>query len=165
MCRYAAGRGEKLAQFVLPIATRTYANWVDAGSAVAWANSEHGVDAWNARLADPGTHVLACERPDDSLAACAFVRISGATARFGGLYVADAGRGLGSRLSAERLRISREAGARTAYMLIRATNTPARALAEKAGFAMAHEDPCARLASVPRLVYTMALEVPALLPV
>lgn len=164
MCRYTSGQGENLARFALPIATRTYAKWVDPASAREWAHAEHGADAWNARLADPATHVLACERPDGSIAACAFVRLSGGTAHFGGLYVADAGSGLGTRLCDERLRISRDAGARTAYMLIRATNAPARALAEKAGFAVAHEDPCPRLASVPRLVYTMPLDVQSLLP-
>ena len=149
---------------MLPIATRTYAKWVDPASAGQWAESEHGADSWNARLDDSQTHVLAFERPDGSVAACAFVRLRGETAHFGGLYVQDAGCGLGRQLCDERLRISREAGVRTAFMLIRATNEPARALAGKAGFSMAHEEPCARLATVPRLVYTMPLEAPALLP-
>lgn len=161
MRRYTSGQGEGLARFVLPIATRTYAKWVDPASARDWAHSEHGVDAWNLRLDDPATHVLVFERLDESIAACAFVRLRGETAHFGGLYVEDVGCGLGRMLSGERLHISREAGARTAFMLIRATNAPARALAAKAGFVMAHEDPCVRLTTVPRLVYTMSLESPA----
>lgn len=73
--RYHAGHGERLAQFVLPIAGRTYANWVDPDLAHSWATSEHGAESWNLRLADPATHVLAVERTDTSIAACAFVRI------------------------------------------------------------------------------------------
>ena len=165
LCRYEAGEGEKLNRFVVPIASRTYAEWVDVGSARAWARSEHGVEAWNARLNDPSTHVLVYERPDESIAACAFVRISDGTAYFGGLYVEDTGCGLGRMLRDERLRIGRESGARTALMLVRQTNEPARTHAEKAGFAMIGEEPCPVLSTVPRLVYAMALNVPALRPV
>lgn len=164
LCRYTSGQGAKLARFVLPIAIRTYAKWVDPESASAWAHSEHGVDAWDARLDDATTHVLAFERPDQSVAACAFVRVTAETAYFGGLYVEDGGRGLGSSLSAERVRISCESGARTAVMLIRETNAPARALAEKAGFVMVAEEPCARLSSVPRLLYAMPLDAQVLIP-
>lgn len=164
LCRYTPHQAGKLAAFVLPIAGRTYARWVDPVSARAWALSEHGVDAWGARLGDTATHVLAYERPDASVAACAFVRITDTTAHFGGLYVQDAGCGLGTLLYTERLRISRESGVHTAVMLIRATNGPARALAEKAGFTAAGEDPCSQLSSVPRMRYSMQLETPALVP-
>lgn len=157
LCRYGPGREAKLARFALPIAIRTYAKWVDSPSATAWAHLEHGADAWNARLVDATTHVLVCERPDESIAACAFVRIADHTAHFGGLYVEDAGRGLGTLLRDERLRISRETGARTAVMLIRETNEPARALAAKAGFTMVDVRPCTQLSAVPRLVYAMPL--------
>lgn len=165
MRRYESGQGDKLAGFVLPIATRTYAEWVDQVSAAVWAGSEHGAAAWAARLDDPTTHVLVCERADGSIAACAFIRITGETAFFGGLYVQDVACGLGSLLRDERLRIGREAGARTAVMLIRETNGPARMLAEKAGFEMAGEDPCSRLATVRRLVYEKPLNAPALVAV
>lgn len=163
--RYEPGTGDKLAGFVLPIATRTYANWADPLAAGVWARSEHGADAWNARLEDAATHVLVCERADASIAACAFVRIREATAFFGGLYVEDVGCGLGTQLRDERLRISREAGARTAVMLIRETNAPARILAEKAGFETVGDDPCTRLSTVHRLVYEKPLDAPALVPV
>ena len=156
--RYGIGQGEKLAHFVLPIATRTYAKWVDAASARTWASSEHGADAWNTRLDNPATHVLACERGDSSVAACAFVRVTDGTAYFGGLYVEDTGRGLGSRLRDERLRISHEAGAHTAVMLIRQTNEPARLLAERAGFEVVGTDACTRLSAVPRLRYAKSLQ-------
>ena len=162
--RYKLGQGAKLASFVLPIASRTYAKWVDPESASAWARSEHGMEAWTARLGDARTHVLVCERPDGSIAACAFVRVTDGVAHFGGLYVEDVGCGLGRRLCDERLRISREAGAHTAVMLIRKTNEPARALAAKAGFSMVDEDPCARLSTVPRLVYEMRLNAQILVP-
>jgi L-amino acid N-acyltransferase YncA len=164
MRRYESGQGDKMAAFVLPIATRTYAEWVDPASAELWARSEHGAGAWTARLDDATTHVLVCERTDGSIAACAFVRISGETAFFGGLYVQDVGCGLGSLLRDERLRISSDAGARTAVMLIRETNAPARMLAQKAGFEMDGEDPCTRLSTVPRLVYRKPLNAPALVP-
>ena len=162
--RYSPGQGDKLAEFVLPIATRTYSNWVGPVAAGMWAESEHGAGAWNSRLDDESTHVLVCERADGSIAACAFVRIASGTAFFGGLYVADVSRGLGTLLRDERLRISREAGAATAVMLIRETNVPARKLAERAGFELVAEDPCARLSAVPRLLYAKPLEAPALLP-
>jgi ribosomal protein S18 acetylase RimI-like enzyme len=155
--RYTSGQAEKLARFVVPIASRTYANWVDESSAALWAGLEHGVSSWTARLDDSATHVLAYERPDTSLAACGFVRLRDDTAYLGGLYVEDAGRGLGSMLIDERLRIGRESGALTAVMLIRETNTPARVLASKAGFDAVGEDPCGRLSMVPRLVYTKRL--------
>lgn len=164
MCRYGLGQAESLARFVVPIASRTYAMWADPVSAGAWASVEHGVHAWTSRLEDMATHVLAFERPDTSIAACAFVRISEGVAHFGGLYVEDVARGLGGRLGDERLRISREAGARTAMMRIRESNAPARALAEKAGFSMVDEDPCARLSGVRRLVYAKPLDAPALVP-
>jgi L-amino acid N-acyltransferase YncA len=159
--RYGSGQGKRLARFVLPIACRTYAQWVDAAPARAWARFEHGVQAWNARLDDPFTHVLVCERTNGSIAACAFVQITGETAYFGGLYVEDTGRGLATSLREERLRIARESGARTALMVIRRTNEPARILAEKAGFSVVGEKPCALLPTVPRLVYAMALDAPA----
>ena len=162
VARYGIGQAERLAHFVLPIAVRTYAKWVDRESASAWAQTEHDARAWNSRLADPSTHVLAAEREDASIAACAFVRLTAETAFFGGLYVEDTGRGLGALLRDERIRISREAGARAALMLIRETNAPARALAEKAGFTTVGEDPCTRLAAVPRLVYRLPLSTPAL---
>lgn len=162
MRRYGSGPADKLACFVLPIAARTYADWVDPESADRWARSEHGVDAWRARLESVGTHVLVCERPDVSIAACAFVRVTDRTAFLGGLYVEDTGRGLGSRLRDARLRIGSAAGADTAVMLIRETNLPARILAEKAGFEVRGHDPCTRLATVPRLVYAKALNAPAL---
>lgn len=162
--RYGLGQGTKLACFVLPIAGKTYSKWVDPASAGAWALAEHGVAAWDARLEDPATHVLVCERPDGSIAACAFVRLRGDTAHFGGLYVEDVSCGLGKLLCQERIRISRESGVRRAVMLIRATNGPARALAAKAGFTAVDEDPCARLSTVPRLVYAMSLDAPVLLP-
>lgn len=164
LCRYESGQGEKLNRFVLPIASRTYAKWTDPASARAWARSEHGVEAWDARLGDPSTHVLVYERPDESVAACAFVRIAGETAHLGGLYVEDVGCGLGRMLRDERLRIGRESGARTALMLVRQANEPARAHAEKAGFALLGEDPCTLLSTLPRLVYAMALDAPVLLP-
>lgn len=163
--RYEPGQGDKLADFVLPIATRTYAEWVEPVSAAIWARAEHGAAAWAARLDDATTHVLVCERTDGSIAACAFVRITGETAFFGGLYVEDVACGLGSLLRDERLRIGRQAGARTAVMLIRQTNGPARILAEKAGFEMVGEDPCTRLATVQRLVYQKSLNAPALVAV
>lgn len=47
-------------------------------------------------------------------------------------------------------------------MLIRQTNEPARSHAEKAGFALAGEEPCALLSTVPRLVYAMTLNAAAL---
>lgn len=162
--RYEPDQGEKLAEFVLPIATRTYANWVDPAAAGVWAQSEHGARAWNSRLDDESTHVLVCERADASIAACAYVRINFGTAFFGGLYVGEISRGLGTLLRDERLRISRDAGASTAVMLIRGTNTPARRLAEKAGFEFVAEEPCSRLSTVPRLLYAKPLAVPALLP-
>ena len=165
LCRYELGQGEKLNRFVLPIASRTYAKWVDTAAARAWAQSEHGVAAWNARLEDASTHVLVYERPDESIAACAFVRVTDETAYFGGLYVEDVGRGLGRMLRDERLRIGRESGARTALMLVRQTNELARTHAEKAGFAMVGQQPCTLLSTVPRLVYAMTLNTPALLPV
>ena len=56
--RYGIGQGEKLAHFVLPIATRTYAKWVDAASARTWASSEHGADAWNTRLDNPAKRII-----------------------------------------------------------------------------------------------------------
>lgn len=164
MARCGIGQAERLASFVLPIAVRTYAKWVEPQSASTWAETEHGARAWDSRLADPATHVVAVERENDSIAACAFVRLTTETAFFGGLYVEDTGRGLGSFLRDERIRISREAGALTALMLIRETNAPARALAEKAGFAMVAEDPCTRLAAVPRLVYRLTLNLPAPVP-
>lgn len=164
MSRYAHGQGEKLARFVLPIASRTYAEWVDPVSASAWAGAEHGAQQWNARLRDSSTHVLVCERDDTSIAACAFVRLTEETAFFGGLYVEDVGRGLGRWLCDERIRISREAGAGAAMMLIRESNLPARTLAAKTGFIAVAEDPCTRLAAVPRLVYRMTLTSPALIP-
>jgi L-amino acid N-acyltransferase YncA len=165
LCRYGSGQGDKLADFVLPIASRTYAEWVDPQSAWGWAIAEHGAHVWSARLDDASTHVLVCERPDASMAACAFVRIRETTAFFGGLYVADVARGLGTLLRDERLRISREAGARTAVMLIRETNRPARILATKAGFEMVGEDPCTSLTAVPRLVYEKPLEASRLVPI
>lgn len=152
--RYTSGQAEKLARFVVPIASRTYAKWVDHGSAILWADAEHGVPAWEARLEDPATHVLVYERTDGSIAACGFIRLGAETAYLGGLYVEDAGRGLGTQLLEERLRIGRESGVATAVMLIRETNTPARLLAEKAGFEAIDQDPCGRLSSVPRLVYS-----------
>ena len=160
--RYGSGQGAILADFVVPIAIRTYATWVDSGSARAWARAEHGAEAWTARVEDPATHVLVCERPDTSIAACAFVRIAYETAHFGGLYVEDRGCGLGSRLRDERLRIGLEAGARTAVMRIRETNELARQLAEKAGFEIIGTDPCTRLSAVPRLLYSKELSVPVL---
>lgn len=163
--RYRPGQAGTLAAFVVPIATRTYADWVDPHSAGVWADSEHGLDAWNARLADPATHVLVYERDDGSVAACAFVRISAETAFLGGLYVQDIACGLGTGLRDERVRLARDAGARTAVMLIREANGPARLLAERAGFDMVGEDPCTRLSTVPRLIYSKTLEAPALLPV
>lgn len=163
--RYTSGQADELARFVVPIASRTYAKWVDHDSARLWAGAEHGVLAWHDRLADPATHVLVYERPDGSVAACGFVRLHGDTAYLGGLYVEDAGRGLGTLLLDERLRIGRECGAQTAVMLIRETNTPARVLAQKAGFEAIDQDPCGRLSTVPRLVYakrlTAALPLPA----
>lgn len=155
--RYASGQAEKLARFVVPIASRTYANWVDPESASRWADAEHGVPAWEVRLDDSATHVLVFERTDASIAACGFVRVSADTAYLGGLYVEDTGCGLGRRLLAERLRIGHESGALTAFMLIRETNTPARVLAQKAGFEAIDQDPCGRLSTVPRLVYTKRL--------
>lgn len=133
--------------------------------ALLGAQTEHGAEAWNARLRDPSTHVLVHERPDGSIAACAFVRICEETAYFGGLYVEDAGRGLGRMLRDERLRIARESGARIALMMVRQANEPARVHAEKAGFSVVGEDPCTFLSTVPRLVYAMALDAPVLLPV
>lgn len=164
LCRYGLSQAENLARFVVPIASRTYAKWIEAAAAGEWAGVEHGVQAWTLRLEDPATHVLAFERPDASIAACAFVRISGEVAHFGGLYVEDVARGLGGRLRDERLRISLEAGAKTAVMRIRESNAPARALAEKAGFTIVEEDPCARLSAVRRLVYAKPLDVPVLVP-
>lgn len=164
MRRYESGQAEKLAAFAVPIASRTYANWTDPASAGAWALSEHGATAWEARLSDPATHVLVCERPDFSIAACAFVRIGDDTAYLGGLYVEDVACGLGTRLRDERLRIGREAGVRTASMLIRETNAPARILAERAGFEIVDVEPCSRLSTVPRLRYSMRLTAPSLLP-
>lgn len=158
LCRYESGQGERLSRFVLPIACRTYSQWIGTASARAWARSEHGVEAWNERLADPATHVLAYERADRTIAACAFVRVSDETAYLGGLYVEDVGRGLGRMLRDERLRIARESGARTALMLVRQTNEPARIHAEKAGFAVVGVKPCQLVSTVPRLVYAMALE-------
>ena len=155
LCRYEPGQGDMLSRFVLPIAGRTYAKWVDTASAHEWARSEHGVHAWNARLADSSTYVLVYERPDESIAACAFVRITDEMAYLGGLYVEDIGRGLGRMLRDERLRIGRHAGARTAVMLVRQTNEPARNHAEKAGFSMVGEESCTQLPTVPRLVYAM----------
>ncbi|WP_313675143.1 GNAT family N-acetyltransferase [Mycolicibacterium sp.] len=114
--------------------------------------------------ADSSTHVLVCERPAGSIAACAFVQITEETAYFGGLYVEDVGRGLGTMLVTERLRIARESGARTALMLVRQTNEPARNHAEKAGFSVVGEKPCQLVSTVPRLVYAMALDAPALVP-
>lgn len=163
--RYGPGQAVTLAGFVLPIAGRTYARWVDAASADIWALSEHGVRSWISRLNDAATHVLVYERPGASVAACAFVRIRDTTAHFGGLYVQDAGRGLGTSLYAERLRICRESDARTAEMVIRQTNGPTRALAAKAGFTVAGEDPCTRLSTVPRLRYTRRVRERALVPV
>lgn len=162
--RYGTGQAERLARFVVPIASRTYARWVGDQSASGWARDEHGTGAWTARLADANTHVLVSERTDGSIAACGFVRIADHTAHFGGLYVEDVGVGLGRLLRDERLRISREAGAHTAVMLIRESNGPARLLAEKAGFQQVGEDTCARLSTVPRLVYSMPLSTPALIP-
>lgn len=163
--RYTSGRADALARFVVPIATRTYAKWTDHDSASLWADAEHGRIAWADRLADPATHVLVCERPDNSIAACGFVRLGAETAYLGGLYVEDVGRGLGTLLLDERLRIGRESGARTAVMRIRETNTPARVLAQRAGFDVIDEDPCGQLSNVPRLLYskelTAALPVPA----
>ena len=164
LSRYAFGQGERRARFVVPIASSTYAKWADPASASDWASVEHGTQAWDSRLGDASTHVLVCERDDASVAGCAFVRLTEETAFFGGLYVEDTGRGLGRWLRDERLRISRDAGSRTAMMLIRESNAPARALAEKAGFVMVAEDPCTRLSTVPRLVYTMPLNAPALIP-
>jgi len=155
--RYRPGQAETLARFVVPIASRTYAKWVDHNSATLWALSEHGMAAWTARLDDPATHVLVYQRPDASIAACAFVRLSRDAAYLGGLYVEDVGRGLGRRLLDERLRIGGEFGAMSAVMLIRETNTPARILAEKAGFEVTDEDPCGRLSAVRRLVYRRRL--------
>ncbi len=155
--RYASGQAEMLARFVVPIASRTYAKWVDHDSAALWAGAEHGAPAWAERLDDVATHVLVYERPEGSIAACAFVRIRADTAYLGGLYVEDVGRGLGRLLLDERLRIGRESGALTAVMLIRETNTPARVLAQKAGFEAIAQDPCGRLSAVPRLVYTKRL--------
>lgn len=165
LCRYGPGRSADLARFVVPIAGETYARWVGHCAAVGWAHSEHGVDAWDVRLADPSTHVLVCERPDGSIAACGFLRITADTAHLGGLYVGDVARGLGTRLCEERLKISRAAGARTAVMFIRETNTPARALAEKAGFSVVDQRPCERLSTVTRLLYSMSLDARVLLPV
>lgn len=162
--RYAPGRAGKLARFVVPIASRTYAEWVDLSLATLWAGVEHGVSAWDARLGDSATHVLVFERPDTSIAACGFVRVTDESAYLGGLYVEDVGRGLGSRLIDERLRIGRESGAPTATMLIRETNTPARVLAEKAGFAATDHAPCGRLSTVPRLVYTQRLNAAVAIP-
>lgn len=163
--RYGLGQAEKLARFVVPIASRTYARWVDEDSASRWAVTEHGVPAWETRLDDPATHVLVYERPDASIAACGFIRLSRDTAYLGGLYVEDVGCGLGRMLLNERLNIGRDFGAQTAVMLIRETNTPARVLAEKAGFEATEEDPCGRLSTVRRLVYrrrlTAAVPVPA----
>lgn len=164
LCRCQPGHADKLADFAVPIATRTYSEWVDASEALAWALAEHGIASWNERLADAGTHVLVCERPDTSIAACAFVRIAGDTAYLGGLYVQDVACGLGTMLRDERLRISREAGVHTAVMVIRSTNGPARALAERAGFAVVDERPCAHLSTVPRLVYEKRLSAPLLVP-
>lgn len=162
--RYRSGQGETLARFVVPIATRTYARWVALESAGLWAAAEHGTPAWQTRLDDPATHVLVYERPNASIAACAFIRLSRDTAYLGGLYVEDVGCGLGRRLLDERLRIGREFGARTAVMLIRETNTPARVLAEKAGFEATEEDPCGRLSMVRRLVYRRRLAAPVPVP-
>lgn len=162
--RYAPGQAEKLARFVVPIAIRTYAKWVDADSASVWADAEHGVAAWQARLDDSATHVLVYERSDGSIAACGFVRVNPDAAYFGGLYVEDVGCGLGRRLLDERLRIGRESGALRAVMLIRETNTPARTLAQKAGFEAIDHDPCGRLSTVPRLVYTKRLNAAVPVP-
>ena len=162
--RYASGHAEKLARFVVPIAARTYARWVDDEAAIRWAGTEHGVQAWQARLDDSATHVLAYERPDGSIAACAFIRLRAETAFLGGLYVADVGCGLGRRLLDERLRIGREAGALSAVMLIREANTPARILAHKAGFEAVDHDPCGRLSTVPRLVYRKRLDAAVAVP-
>ena len=155
--RYRPGQAEKLARFVVPIASRTYASWVDPDSASLWAAAEHGVPAWAARLDDTATHVLVYERRDASIAACAFIRLSRDTAYFGGLYVEDVGCGLGRLLLDERLRIGHDFGAQSAVMLIRETNTRARVLAEKAGFEATAEDPCGRLSTVRRLVYRRPL--------
>jgi GNAT superfamily N-acetyltransferase len=157
MRRYASGQAEKLARFAVPVASRTYAKWVAPDSAAMWADAEHGIAAWTARLDDPATHVLVFERPDGSIAACGFVAVREDTAHLGGLYVEDVGRGLGRGLLDERLRIGRESGAVTAVMLIRETNTPARVLAQKAGFEAKHQDPCGLLSTVPRLVFTKRL--------
>ncbi len=162
--RYAPGQAEKLARFVVPIAIRTYAKWVDDDSASVWAGTEHGAAAWQARLDDSATHVMVYERPDGSIAASGFVRVRAETAYLGGLYVQDVGRGLGRRLLDERLIIGRESGARTAVMLIRETNTPARLLAQKAGFEAVDHDPCGRLSTVPRLVYTKRLDAAVPVP-
>jgi len=162
--RYESGQAVKLARFVVPIASRTYGKWVDHDSASLWAGAEHGVPAWEVRVNDPATHVLVFERSDASIAACGFVRISADTAYLGGLYVEDVGCGLGRRLLDERLRIGRQSGALTAFMLIRETNTPARVLAQKAGFEAIDQDPCGRLSTVPRLVYTKRLTAGARVP-
>lgn len=165
LSRYRCGQADKLAGFVVPIASRTYAKWVDHESASCWAGAEHGHAAWERRLADPATHVLAYERPNGSIAACGFVRVTGSTAHLGGLYVEDTGRGLGTLLLDERQRIGLESGAQTAVMLVRETNKPARLLVEKAGFNVVDQDPCGRLSTVRRLVYskrlTAALPIPA----
>jgi L-amino acid N-acyltransferase YncA len=162
--RYGLGQADKLARFVVPIASRTYARWADPDSAGRWAAAEHGVPAWKTRLDDPATHVLVYERPDASIAACGFIRLSRDTAYLGGLYVEDVGCGLGRRLLAERLRIGRDFGAQTAVMLIRETNAAARVLAEKAGFEAIEEDPCGRLSAVRRLVYRRPLAAPVPVP-
>jgi L-amino acid N-acyltransferase YncA len=162
--RYAPGQADKLARFVVPIARRTYAKWVDDDSARLWADAEHGAAAWGERLDDPATHVLVYERADGSIAACAFVRLRADSAYLGGLYVEDVGCGLGRGLLDERLRIGRAAGALTATMLIRETNTPARVLATKAGFEAIDQDPCGRLSTVPRLVYTKRLNAAVPVP-
>jgi GNAT superfamily N-acetyltransferase len=162
--RYRLGQAEKLARFVVPIATRTYARWVDLEPARVWAAAEHGAPAWQTRLDDPATHVLVYERLDSSIAACAFIRLSRDTAYLGGLYVEDVGCGLGRMLLDERLRIGRDFGAQTAVMLIRETNTPARVLAEKAGFEATDEDPCGHLSTVRRLVYRRRLEAAVPVP-
>ena len=164
--RSAPGQAEKLARFVVPSASRTDAKWVDHDSASLWAGAEHGVSAWEVRLNDSATHVLVFERTNGSIAACGFVRVSGDTAYLGGLYVEDVGCGLGRRLLDERLRIGRESGALTAVMLVRETNTPARILAQKAGFEAIDQNPCGRLSTVPRLVYTKRLDsaVPVSVP-
>jgi hypothetical protein len=49
-------------------------------------------------------------------------------------------------------------------MLIRETNTPARVLAHKAGFQDVDQDPCGRLSTVPRLVYTKRLNASVPVP-